>query len=175
MRRHALIFASTLLVIVTLATSAGATVTVSFDAQFRQHFGRGVGASSGPCDIAFCGSGQVMGYGDAELTIIVTSADPIALSGCDFALAVTGTATIQLTDGSRLVLDETGTYCLPGGSSSSPGNFFHSYGNPWEIDATYTITGGTGAFAGATGGGANAIREGGDAQVAVYAGTLLIP
>jgi hypothetical protein len=78
----------------------------------------------------------VVGYGEAELTIVVTSVVPASVAHCGFALAVSGTATIELEDDSTLVLDETGTYCLPGGSHFAPGNFFVSYGNPLEIEAT---------------------------------------
>ena len=97
------------------------------------------------------------------MTLVATSTAATSITGCGFALVVTGTATIQLEDGSTLVLDEAGTYCLPGGSTFAPGNFFHSYGNPWKIDATYDVVGGTGVFAGATGSGTNTIREGGRA------------
>ena len=114
-----------------------------------------------------------MGYGEAELAIVATSTAPISVIGCGFALAVTGTATIELQDGSTLILDENGTYCLPGGSTFAPGNFFNSYGNPWEIDATDVVAGGDGVFAGASGGGTNTIRQGGDTQIADFSGTLM--
>jgi hypothetical protein len=91
--------------------------------------------------------------------------------GCGFALAVPGSATIALQDGSTLLFDEAGTYCLPGGSHFAPGNFFVSYGNPLEIDATYRIVG-SGVFAGAAGAGANTIHQAGDTQMSVYSGTM---
>ena len=173
MRRFALILVlSTSLS--TFAAPADATATEALDAQFRQHFGRGLGASTGPCAIAFCGNGHVVGYGNAELTLVATSSVPISLTGCGFALAVTGIATIELQDGDTLVLEEAGTYCLPGESTFAPGNLFQSYGNPWEIDASYTVVGGSGVFAGAGGDGTNTIRQGGDAQIAVYSGAMAI-
>ena len=169
MRRWTLVLPLSLVWLM-LAGQAAAAVPIS--AQFTQHFGRGEGASTGPCAIAFCGRGQVVGYGQAELTLVATGAVPTTANGCGFALAVTGPATIELPDGSTLLLDETGTYCLPGDSTTAPGNFFHSYGNPWAIDATYVVIGGSGVFAGATGTGVNTIRQGGDAQISVYTGTL---
>jgi hypothetical protein len=169
MRRCTLVL---VLSVVPLMLAAPSTATGAFDARFTQHFGRGEGASTGPCAIAFCGIGQVVGYGPAELTLVATGAVPATAIGCGFALAVTGSATIEVADGSTLLLEESGTYCLPGGPMTAPGNFFHSYGNPLEIDATYHVVGGSGAFAGATGTGVNTIRQGGDAQISVYVGTL---
>jgi hypothetical protein len=119
------------LVVLGLASPEVASATETFEAQFRQRFGRGVGAFSGPAAVAFCGTGQVVGYGEAELTIVATSAEPTSAPGCGLALAVTGIATIELEDGSTLVLDEAGIDCLPGGSHFAPGNFFVSYGNPF--------------------------------------------
>lgn len=58
-------------------------------------------------------------------------------------------------------------------ASFEPGSFFVSRGNPLEVDATYTVIAGSGVFAGATGTGTNAIRQAGDAQVAVFSGTLM--
>lgn len=171
MRRLAWIFA-TFLGFLVLTDHATASVPANFQAQFTQHFGRGVGAAGGSCAEAFCGSGQVVGYGEAELTIVVASVVPASVAHCGFALAVSGTATIELEDDSTLVLDETGTYCLPGGSHFAPGNFFVSYGNPLEIEATYTVVGGSGVFAGAAGAGTNSIHQAGDTQMAIYWGTL---
>ena len=173
MVRRALIFAP-LIILLAFASPAAEADSGDFQAVFTQHFGRGVGADTGPCAIAFCGGGLVVGYGEAQLTLTATSAVPTSAAHCGFALAVTGTATIELADGSTLVLDETGVYCLPGESHVAPGNFFVSYGNPLEIDATYTIVGGSGVFAEAAGTGTNAIHQAGDTQMAVYSGTLTI-
>jgi len=170
MRRLAWIFATFLFLVLTGHTAA--SVPANFQAQFTQHFGRGAGAAGGSCAAAFCGTGQVVGYGEAELTIVVTRVVPASVVHCGFALAVTGTATIELEDDSALVLDETGTYCLPGGSHFAPGNFFVSYGNPLEIEATYTVVGSSGVFAGASGAGTNSIHQAGGTQMAIYWGTL---
>ena len=89
-------------------------------------------------------SGRIVGYGEAELTIVTTSVVPTSVAGCGLALALTGAATIELQEGSTLLRDEAGTYCLPGESHFAPGNFFVSYGNPLEIDASYTIVGESG-------------------------------
>ena len=173
MRRVALIVGP-VFVLLTLESPAKAAAGNGFEAQFTQHFGRGVGADSGPCALAFCGSGLVVGYGQAELTLVATSVVPTSADGCGFALAVGGTATIELQDGSVLLFNEAGIYCLPGESHLAPGNFFVSYGNPVDIDATYTIVGGSGVFAGAAGAGTTAIHQAGDTQTAVYSGTLTI-
>jgi hypothetical protein len=173
MRRLALFFTS-LLVLLVFADPAGAADTDGFKAQFTQHLGRGIGADGGPCAAAFCGIGRIVGYGEAELTLLATSVLPTSVAGCGFALAVTGAATIELPEGSTLMLEEAGTYCLPGGSHVAPGNFFASYGNPLEIEASYSIVGGSGVFAGAAGTGTNAIYQAGDTQIAVYSGTLTI-
>jgi hypothetical protein len=94
--------------------------------------------------VAFCGIGRIVGYGEAEMTLFATSVLPTSVAGCGFALAVTGVATIELPEGSTLTLEEAGTYCLPGESHFAPGNFFVSYGNPLEIEASYMIVGGIG-------------------------------
>ena len=173
MRRIALMV-SPVLVLLTLASPAVAAAGDRLQAQFTQHFGRGVGADSGPCVVGFCGSGLVVGYGQAELTLIATSVVPTSADGCGSALAVGGTATVELQDGSVLLLNEAGIYCLPGESHLAPGNFFVSYGNPVEVDATYTIVGGSGVFVGAAGSGTTAIHQAGDTQTATYSGTLTI-
>jgi hypothetical protein len=173
MRRLVVVLSLSLMASVSTGSVMAATSSI-FEARFTQHLGRGTGAFSGPCDIAFCGTGQVVGYGEAELTIVATGAEPTSAPGCGFALAVTGIATIELEDGSALALDEAGIYCLPGGSHFAPGNFFVSYGNPLDIRATYTVVSGSGVFAGAAGSGTTTLRQAGDTQVAGFSGTLSI-
>ena len=147
-----------LVLLMASAAPAMASPTDAFEAQFRQHFGRGVELPAGRAPSTSAVPVGSPATAPAELTLVATSTAATSITGCGFALVVTGTATIQLEDGSSLVLDEAGTYCLPGGSTFAPGNFFHSYGNPWKIDATYDVVGGTGVFAGATGSGTNTIR-----------------
>jgi hypothetical protein len=60
MRRLATILAM-MFVVFAFARPAFATEADSFHAQFEQHCGRGLGASSGLCAIAFCGSGSSCG------------------------------------------------------------------------------------------------------------------
>jgi hypothetical protein len=55
--------------------------------------------------------------------------------------------------------------------SRAPDNFFHSCGNPWEIDAIYVVGGGDGVVARASGDGTTPSGSG-DAQVAVFWGTF---
>jgi hypothetical protein len=83
-----------------------------------------------PSGFDFCGKGLVHGFGTATTTLVFTGAEP----GPDDCLTATAVRTITLdSDGSTLLLAIAGTICRQ------------------KLDGTYTIIGGTGVFAGATG------------------------
>jgi hypothetical protein len=150
------------------AFPATAKTTASFSAEFKETFGR---ANSKPCGFFLCGTGTVAGYGDATSTFDLTSFSPIEGTSCG---EVTAIRTITLSDGSTLRLDEEGTACFPGASSTAPGAQ-HSFGNPGEIDATFTVKKGTGVFQGAKGSGTDTVTAvAGDSGHSSLSGTLTL-
>jgi hypothetical protein len=138
---------------------------------------RGVRAGNRtPCPttelFSFCGTGTITGFGEASsLTEVVSfeNFDP-AISCADVVLR----RTITLEDGSTLVLMETGTVCFPGKSTLAPGTA-KSFGNPFNIEATFTIVTGTGVFAGAQGTGTDVIKAAGDTGHSRLSGSITLP
>jgi hypothetical protein len=129
-----------------LAVSAAPAAADPFAAQFKQALRK----SAPPCEEAFvCASGTVAGLGPATVYLTPTSPEPTEI-GCSL---FTGIARIVLADGSgTLELSATGTICFPGKSRAAPGGM-RSFGNPFRLSLTFVVTGGTGVFAGAEGGG----------------------
>jgi lipid-binding SYLF domain-containing protein len=77
--------------------------------------------------------------------------------------------TITMADGSgSLTLTQVGTKCPRSGSASAEGD-------PYTVAKTYTVSGATGIFAGATGSGSDINRSAGNEQVSVLQGTLSVP
>ncbi len=170
MRRAAALLAVGLLAsIVSAAVPASAKTTFAFSAEFKETFGR---ANSKPCSHFLCGTGTVAGYGDATSIFDITSFSPIEGTNC---ANLTATRTITLSsDGSTLRLDEEGTVCFPGQSPFAPGAQ-HSFGNPADIETTFTVDRGTGVFQGAKGSGTDSDQNAGDGGHATLSGTLTLP
>ena len=154
-----------------LAGTAGAAAP-GLQAVFTVQFPKGHEASNAPCDPdAFCGVGQVTGYGKATVTILDETFDEIEGSPC---FAVTRVEAIDLLDGSgSLVLDSAGTFCRPGGSGDSNAGP-SSYGGPGRFDLTYTVDAAdsTGVFAGAAGSGSEVMKVDGGIGVWQLDGSL---
>jgi hypothetical protein len=148
-----------------VAAPASASSTSNFEATFQFHYGHQIGD---PCSAGF--TGTVAGYGSATGTCTVT-VTPIPGSSC---VQLTISSTITLADGSTLSLESTATSCAVGGSGSAPGSSV-SYGNPISLLGTYTITSGTGVFAGGSGGGTLIDYFAGDVQVVELVGTIALP
>ena len=150
--------------------TASAATTSSFSVTFKEFFGR---SAPHPCAAFLCGEGVVSGYGPATSTLQITS-----FSNFDPATACGDTTllrTITFANGT-LTLSESGTVCFPGQSFFTPGaSSGHSYGNPARISTTWTVTGGTGAFAGASGSGTDDNRNAGDGGRSELRGTLTLP
>lgn len=142
------------------ATSVAATDT--FQATFVNIYSQ---CPTSPPTIVFCGDGNVVGYGAAHSTAAL--AGPlVSLGGGCFSL--TAVRTITLLDGSgSLTMHETGTKCAP-----SEAAFQNALGVPYTVAKTYTISGGTGVFAGASGSGGDVNRSAGNSQVSVISGTI---
>lgn len=121
-----------------------------------------------PPTLVFCGDGTVAGFGAASSTASLTAL-PAPIPGTD-CLSIHAVRTITLTDGSGgLVLAETGTLCPPSAAAGS------AAGGPYTVAKTYTVSSGTGVFAGATGAGSDINRSAGNSQVSVISGTLQLP
>jgi hypothetical protein len=140
---------------------------IPFQANFQEFFGK---SAAHPCQGAFaCGTGTVAGFGEATSTLNVldfSGFDPE--TGCATA---TAERVITLEDGSTLTLRETQTVCTPGRSTFAPGAL-RSFGNPVFLTSTFTVVGGTGVFAGATGSGTTTMRLAGESGHSRLSGTL---
>jgi hypothetical protein len=159
-RRLTLIGAMLALSLAFVAT-AGAS-TANFQATFVQIYSN----SSCHFPTVFCGSGTVAGFGSATSTSLLTSIAPIPGTDCR---ALTAIRTITLDDGDgSLTLAESGTICPPNANANTDA------GDPFIVDKTYTVTGGTGVFTGAIGTGSDINRSAGNSQVSVISGTITL-
>lgn len=143
------------------AGMAGASTTVSWRATFPETFG---GPNHSPFVCApgtSCGSGQVTGLGQAQ--------DVIAFDACGPGCSV---RTLTFADGSTLVLHESfSNFQTPGNSGNAPGQMV-GYGNPFTLDLTDTIVGGTGRFAGASGTASGQVKVAGGTAIISLQGTV---
>jgi energy-converting hydrogenase Eha subunit H len=172
MRSFALVVCLSLVSLV-VASPAMAATTHAFEARVDEGFGR---ATAHPCPttelFSFCGTGTITGFGDATTVTEVVSFenfDP-ATSCADVTLR----RTMTLENGSALVLMETGTICFPGKSTLAPGAA-KSFGNPFNIEAAFTIVTGIGVFTGAQGSGTDVIKAAGDTGHSRLSGLITLP
>jgi hypothetical protein len=170
MRKFVIIVSGVICAAVLAVVAAPASASTStFEATFQQHYGAGVAPL--PCDVTFCSEGTVAGYGHATGATTITSVRPVPGTSC---IEFTATSTITLDDGSTLSLEASGIRCPVGGSHDAPGHLI-SYGNPVSTTGTFTITAGTGIFAGASGSGTFLASFAGDVQVTELSGTITLP
>ena len=151
-----------------LGMSAGSALgaTSAFKAVIHEDFGRReaartcvVVAAGLRCD----GDGPVMGYGTVTSQAIYTAG------------GITGVRTLTFADGSTLDLAEIHTpNDFPGDSHDSSGRPAR-IGRPNRDTFTWTVTGGTGAFAGATGSGTGASVLAGDELTFWFTGSVSVP
>jgi hypothetical protein len=158
MKRFTLI-ATAVMCTAALAAPVASAQTQPFSATYAQHF---AGPTGPPCaDQAFgCGLGTAAGFG--AFTIETTFDDTC---GCRLN-------TITFSDGSTLVLDEDFvSFTGPGQSASShaPGS---SEGHPGTFGFSWTVAGGTGSFAGATGSGTDNLTSAGLIGTGTLTGTI---
>jgi hypothetical protein len=149
--------------LVALATAglAGASTTVAFQATFPEQFG---GPNHSPFSCApgtSCGSGQVTGLGQAQNVIVFGACGP----NCSVR-------TLTFSDGSTIVLHESfSNFQTPGNSGNAPGQLV-GYGNPFTLDLSDTIVGGTGRFAGASGTASGQVTQAGGTAIIKLSGTV---
>jgi hypothetical protein len=165
MLRRLVTFSATVLLLTAFAAPAlGATS--SFRAVIHEDFGRR--ASARTCVVVAAGlrcdgDGPVQGYGRVSSQAIYTAG------------GLTGVRTLTFADGSTLAFAETHTAnAYPGSSHDSPGSPGR-LGRPNRDTFTWMVTGGTGAFAGATGSGTGASVLAGDALTFWFTGSVSVP
>lgn len=170
MRRIALLGALGVVSLLAIPPLAEAQTTQSFEAHFKNVQQR----NAPPCPggiLDFCGTGSVSGFGPASYELQPTGITPIPNSNCEL---VTAEATVTLADQSgSLTANATATVCFPGNSQGAPGSLT-SFGNPFTATGSFLITGGTGVFAGATGGGTATLRGAGAHSALDLAGTITL-
>jgi hypothetical protein len=172
MRRFALVV-FLLLVSLVVASPAMAATTQAFEASFNEGFGRATAHPCPPADFHWCGTGTITGFGEATSVIEVVSFENLDPATSCGDVVLRRTITLD-EDGSTLVLMETGTVCFPGESTFAIGQT-KSFGNPLNIEATFTIVTGTGVFAGAQGSGTDVITGAGDAGHSTLSGSITLP
>jgi hypothetical protein len=151
------------------APTAGAQTTIPLDLTITSHLGKKKQAEE--CGIVLCGTTTLPGFGTADYTLIAV-ADPTPTRGCEPATAFV-TFDLRSTH-DLLTVEVDGQVCYPGNSNVAPGAL-KSFGNPLRATGTFTITGGTGVFEGATGSGTATLFAAG-ARVNIKAtGTLTLP
>jgi hypothetical protein len=144
--------------------------STSFEASFQEFAGRSV---PHPCSAPFlvCGTGKVAGFGSATSTFEILTFDLDPATACG---ETTFRYTIMLSSGAgTLILTGDGTVCFPGNSFFAPGAM-KSFGNPFQLGFTWTVTGGTGVFAGATGSGTGMTKGAGESGHTILSGTITL-
>jgi len=158
---------ATLLTVLSLplvGIAAGAAPTDSFHATFVDVYSQN---PISPPAIVFAGEGTIAGVGAAFSTASLTGSLVPLGNGC-FALTARRIITLD-NGGGTLILAESGTKCPPSATAG-----VNAQGSPYTVDKTYTISAGTGVFAGATGSGTDVNRSAGNSQVSVLDGTMTL-
>jgi hypothetical protein len=142
------------------AGGAGASTAVAWKATFPEQAGGPINSPFNCAPGTSCGSGEVTGLGQAQDVIVFGG-------GCGGTCDV---RTLTFADGSTIVMDETeSNFQTPGNSQPSPPN---SYGNPFRLDLSDTIVGGTGRFAGASGSASGQVKVAGGTAIITLSGTV---
>jgi hypothetical protein len=135
-----------------LVAPAAASTTVPFRAIFVE---------SGCAPLTICGAGNVAGLGHVEQTVLV-------INGCGPGCTL---RTMTFENGSTLVTHGATTGIdIPGNSEEA-----QSTANPVWIRGVWTIVGGTGDFAGATGSGTGDIHVASGQSTTRLTGTITLP
>lgn len=163
-KRFALAALAATIACLAFAIAGTAATTGSFQATFVDIYSQ---CPIHPPTLVFCGDGTVAGLRQASSTASLTG-PLIPIPGTD-CVALTAARTITLADGDSLTLSETGTKCPPSDTAGE-----NAQGSPYTVAKTYTISGGTGIFAGATGSGTDLNRSAGNSQVSIISGTITL-
>jgi len=153
-----------------VAGPASAGTAVGYTTTYVEPVG-GPNGSPFTCDPGTaCGSASMSGFGHSFDQVGVFNACGI---GCHVR-------TITWPDGSTLVLqtvDQPGPFAFtsPGNAGQNGYLGFPSGGNPQWLDIVETVVGGTGRFAGATGGGEGTVELHGGVAIGKTRGTITLP
>lgn len=166
-----LVVASTLLgsLLSVAAPAAQAATTGRYHAAYVEPAG-GPQQSPFSCPLGTtCGSASFSGLGHASDQVGEFNACGI---GCHLR-------TVWFDDGSTLVLqtvDQPGPFAFssPGSAGTNGYNAFGLPGNPQFLDIVETVVGGSGRFAGATGGGVGTVRVAGGVAIGHTSGTITL-
>jgi hypothetical protein len=159
MHRLGLIFAMAACMFAATATVASGQTTLPFNGTFTENYGTKQLKRPCPGDSFGCGRGSITGLGEFTEQI---GGDPL-------------TRTLTFSDGSTLVLDLTFvSFSTPGRSSDSHASD-QSFGHPCTCVYDFSVGGGTGRFAGATGSGTNTVFFAGNAGQGQLTGSITIP
>ena len=157
------------LVAVGASPAVAAPRTLNFSLIFH-----GSVSNSCPPGVLTCATVLVPGFGRATATFTGTSFIPgVPEPNCFTAGGIVG-VTLQ-SDGSTLLLATEQVGCTPGASGTAPGTLGTSGGPPFLAEGTWSVIGGAGIFAGATGGGTASTNNAGDVSVSRYFGTITLP
>jgi hypothetical protein len=155
----------------TVAMPATAATTFRYEATYVEPFG---GPNQSPFSCApgtTCGSVNISGVGHSESYFATFNA-------CGFGCHI---RTITFADGSTLLIrveDQPSGFAFTSpGNSGSNGYiaFLGVAGNPQFLDVKETIIGGTGQFAGVSGGGTGTVSLHGGVAIGKTSGTLTLP
>jgi hypothetical protein len=145
------------------AAAASASTTLSYEATYVEPFG---GCAPGTS----CGSASISPFGHSDDQVV-------AFNACGFGCHI---RTVTFGDGITLVIkiedQPSGFAFYSPGNSGVHGNIcFPEPGNPQFLDINETIVGGTGQFAGATGGGEGEVKLHGCIAIGKTSGTITLP
>lgn len=163
MHRATLIAGAAMISAALAAAPPALAQTEPFNATYAGHAVGPNGNPSCPGDVFNCGTGTASGLGMFSTEFAFDNS-----CGCLVR-------TLTFSDGSTLLLDEDiVSFTGPGNSASSqaPGS---SEGHPGTFVLSWTVAGGTGSFAAATGSGTDALNSAGLRVTGTLSGTLMTP
>ncbi|MBA2316131.1 MAG: hypothetical protein H0V87_12145 [Chloroflexi bacterium] len=158
--------AAVALLAMTLTVPVSASTTSSYQSVFVEPYG---GPVQSPFDCPpgmSCGSGTISGLGHI-------ASQSIVFGDCGFGCHL---RTVIFADGSVLLIREVqpAPFRSPGAAGAHGYIGFGLPGNPQFADVTQTIVGGTGRFAGATGGGTARVKIAGGVAIIKGSGTITL-
>jgi hypothetical protein len=165
--RKTLIASAALLALLVNAAPAGASTTVPYQSVFVEPYG---GPNQSPFDCggaASCGSGTISGLGHIAY-------QEIQFNDCGLGCH---SRNLVFRDGSSLWIREVqpGPFVAVGNAGTHGYIGFGLPGNPQSVDIAVTITGGTGRFEGASGGGTATVKVAGGIATIKGSGTITLP
>lgn len=148
------------------ALPASASTTNAYQATFVEPYGGPVQSPFGCAPGTSCGTANISGLGQATSVIVFN----VCGLGCHVR-------TVTFDDGSTLLIRENaqGPFTSPGNSGANGYIGFGFPGNPQFQEIRQTILGGTGPFAGASGGGSGTVKVAGGVAIIKTSGTITLP